>query len=196
MRLRAPQTCDAHREALTALVDRHERLPATEAALDHLDRCDSCVAELEAIAEAVHALRGIGREAALADPPDDIWPGLAARVRRPGEPAWRWRMPLAGLVATAAVVALLVGPGAVWQTRLAVMQEAGTNASLLALQRNTSIQLERRFQRYRAPIVEVEPIRSVARSSVPPLYPDGWFTPGDQLVPNNPIDPTMPVRAE
>lgn len=188
--------CVRHRDTLIGFVDRRETSPATDAALDHLDRCDRCVAELEAIAEAVHALRGIGREAALADPPDDIWPGLAARVQRPGEPAWRWRMPLAGLVATAAVVALLVGPSAVWRTRLAVMQEAGTDAALLAQQRNATIQLERRFQRYRVPIVEVAPVRSFGPASGPPRYPDGWIPPRTTATVPDPTDPAATVRAD
>jgi anti-sigma factor RsiW len=188
--------CVRHRDTLIGFVDRREISPATDAALDHLDRCDRCTRELEGIAEAIHALRGLGREAAAMDPPDAIWPTIEARARRPGEPAWRWRMPLAGLVATAAVVALLAGPGAVWRTRLAVMQEAGTDAALLAEQRNATIQLERRFQRYRVPFEAVAPPRDQEPPSVPPRYPDDWVPARGSSASHTPIDPAIMVRVD
>ncbi len=186
--------CRTHREALLAFVDRREVGPATDAALAHLDRCDRCGAELVVVARAIHALRTIGREAALVEPPAGDWPVLAARVRRPGEPAWRWRMPLAGLVATAAVVALLVGPGSVWRTRPVIMQEAGTDPALLAERRAESIRLERRYQRYRVPITVVEqPVHTP--SSVPPIYPDGWIPEHGASQPGD-TAPAVMVRAE
>ena len=195
MSVLARRACAAHREVLIGLVDRRETEPATEAAIRHLDRCEPCTAELEGIAQAIHALRGIGREAAMAEPPGDGWPRLEARVRRPGEPAWRWRMPLAGLLATAAVVALLVGPTAVWRTRPVIMQEAGTDPALLADRRAESIRLERRYQRYRVPITVVAQPVDARPSAVPPVYPDGWIP---QHGTSQPVDPApaVTVRAE
>lgn len=194
MSVLARRACAAHREVLIGLVDRRETGPGTEAAIRHLDRCEPCAAELEGIAEAIHALRGIGREAALVEPPGDGWSRLEARARRPGEPAWRWRMPLAGLLATAAVVALLVGPTAVWRTRPVIMQEAGTDPALLADRRAETIRLERRFQRYRVPITVVEQPAQTS-SSVPPIHPDGWMPPQGTSQPVDPA-PAVTVRAE
>jgi hypothetical protein len=186
--------CRRHQEALLAFVDRREVGPTTDGALAHLDRCDRCGAELVDVAQAIHAMRTIGREAAMLEPPAGDWPVLAARVRRPGEPAWRWRMPLAGLVASAAVVALLVGPGSVWRTRPVTMQEAGTDPVLLADRRAESIRLERHYQRYRVPITVVEQ-PAYTPSSVPPIYPDGWIP---EHGAHQPLDtaPAVTVRAE
>jgi hypothetical protein len=186
--------CRRHQEALLAFVDRRDVGPTTDAALAHLDRCDRCGAELEDVALAIHALRTIGREAALLEPPAGDWPALAARVRRPGDPAWRWRMPLAGLVATAAVVALLVGPGSVWRTRPVILQEAGTDPVLLADRRAESIRLERRYQRYRVPITVVEQ-PAQPPSSFPPIYPDGWIPEHGTSQPAD-TAPAVMVRAE
>lgn len=190
MSARTSAGCARHRDVLIALVDRGERGPLTDHALDHLERCDRCTRELEATAEAIHALQGIGREATLAAAPDDVWPDLAARVRRQGEPAWRWQLPLASLMATAAVVALLVGPGAVWRTRPVIMQEAGISPALLSQQRAAAQRDEQSFIRNR--VLTAASVRAslptathVELSGTPPapdgLAPAAAWDPGEAL---------------
>lgn len=107
---RAQAGCRIHREALVAFVDRHERTPRTDAALDHLARCPGCATELSEVALAIAALRRLRRELDSAEPPADGWERLVTRVRRPTPAPWRWPMTLAGLVASTLLVAVLVSP--------------------------------------------------------------------------------------
>jgi hypothetical protein len=106
--------CLRHRGTLLALVDRHERGPATAAALEHLGTCRRCETELTELALTIHALRRIGAEAAGAPLPDGAWPRLRSRIersrRRARETAWRWRLTLGSSIASALIVAALVGP--------------------------------------------------------------------------------------
>lgn len=101
--------CVDHRAALIDFVDRRDLGPATAAALDHLDRCRSCEAELSGIALAIAALRRLHGDVQRVEPPADAWLRLRARVERPAE-VWRWRTTLAGLTASALLVAVLVAP--------------------------------------------------------------------------------------
>jgi predicted anti-sigma-YlaC factor YlaD len=99
---------------LLALVDRRERGPATDVALDHLARCRPCETELTELALTIHALRQMGAEAAAAPLPDGAWPRIRARIersrQRARETAWRWRLTLGGSIASALIVAAVVGP--------------------------------------------------------------------------------------
>lgn len=109
--------CARHRGALLALVDRRERGPSTDEALDHLGRCARCEADLTAIALTINALRRIGADAAQEPLPDGAWTRLRARIERSGrrarETAWRWRLTLGGIVTSTLIVAVLVGPVAI-----------------------------------------------------------------------------------
>jgi hypothetical protein len=88
--------CAIHRSGLLDFAHGAERTPPVVAALDHLDRCRACEAELTEIALAVAALRRLGREVADVEAPADAWPGLRTRLerRRPAMP--RWTSSLAG----------------------------------------------------------------------------------------------------
>ena len=73
-------SCRRHRAALTDFVDRGELGDHAEAAFAHLDRCDRCVAELEATALTITALRRLGDAMARQEPGADAWPRLRTRL--------------------------------------------------------------------------------------------------------------------
>lgn len=125
--------CGRHREALAELAERSEPTPAGAAALAHLDTCRDCADTLGDLTLTVVALRRLGgdggpgtawfawhpsqpepaAEAAL----DRTWSNLRDRIERSRraarEQAWRWRASFGGLLASALVVALLVGPATI-----------------------------------------------------------------------------------
>jgi hypothetical protein len=102
-------TCAVHQAALIDFADRRERTAATSPALAHLEWCRSCEDELAAIVRTIAGLRRLADSVSGAEPGREAWPMLRDRVTRPEPPPWRWRYPLGGLIATAAV-ALLVMP--------------------------------------------------------------------------------------
>jgi hypothetical protein len=101
--------CADHRTTLLDWVDRREIGRRTAAALAHLDRCPRCERDLAASALTIHALRGVGRDLAAAEPSPDAWLRLRARITRRADP-WRWRATLAGSATSALLVAVLVMP--------------------------------------------------------------------------------------
>jgi hypothetical protein len=123
-------TCARHREALAELAERAEPTPAGADALAHLDHCRDCAAILGDLTLTVVALRRMGSESeaatawfawpgsqpdhAVDDALDRTWARLRERVERSRraarEQAWRWRTSFGGLLASALVVAALVGP--------------------------------------------------------------------------------------
>ena len=124
-------TCARHREALAELAERAEPSPAGAAALAHLERCRECADTLGDLTLTVVALRRLGSEAtgdtawfawpapgqhdtAGDDAIDRNWSHLRDRIERSRqaarEQAWRWRASFGGLLASAVVVAALVGP--------------------------------------------------------------------------------------
>jgi hypothetical protein len=137
--------CHRHRSALTDFVDRRERGPATEAALEHLDRCDACVWDLEATAMTIMALRRLHDDAAPLEPPADAWDRLRARVERPRAAVWRWRASLAGVAVGAGLVGTLLAPASLLAPRAGPLHEAGLEVGLVDI-RNLEEQLaEARF---------------------------------------------------
>jgi hypothetical protein len=109
--------CLRHRGALLALVDRRERGPATELALEHLAACGRCEVDLTRLALTIHALRRLGAAVAAESVPDGTWLRLRAHLershRRARELAWHWRLNLGGLAAATLIVGVLVGPLAI-----------------------------------------------------------------------------------
>ena len=102
------RSCGRHRTVLLDFVASGTTGPTTAAALDHLDRCDRCLGELEATSLAVVALRRIGSEAEHAEPPPDAWPRLRERVVRWRAPRFTFMSPIAGMAMSIAVVAASV----------------------------------------------------------------------------------------
>jgi hypothetical protein len=144
--------CSRYRFDLEAFIDRREIGPSTAAALEHLETCRSCEAEIEQLALAVFALRRLGSEAQVAGdaagadgevgdhvgvgtgmvlgaglegPADDTgWPALRARVDRARQPVWRWRAQLAGAIVGAGLVAAFIGPASIQRGTSGVLDEA------------------------------------------------------------------------
>jgi len=85
--LRQAGTCASHREAIIAFASLREGGPAVRRALDHVDRCRACEAELGATTLVVQALRRLCDEAMLTEPAADGWERLRRRLvstpRRP-----------------------------------------------------------------------------------------------------------------
>lgn len=127
-------TCARHRPVLLDLVDRQERGPATAEALAHLDRCPACEAELVEITLTSLALRRLWADARTARPPEQAWPAVRDRLGRPAGSAWRSRIPMAGLVVGAALVALVLGPSLAWARPGVAFEEPGTDPVLLVQQ--------------------------------------------------------------
>lgn len=106
--------CRGHAEALLDLIDPLTPTPETTAALDHLEWCRPCAAELQELALAIVALRRFG-DASTAEPVSpSAWPRLHARLQEArstaGAVAFRWRASLGGLVTGTLLVAALTGP--------------------------------------------------------------------------------------
>jgi hypothetical protein len=99
---------------LVDFVETGTQGPATEAALAHLEGCDSCETALTDIALLLVGLRRLGRDAARRTPAPDAWAQLAARIERSRDAArraaWAWRMRLSGTFVGALVAALVVLP--------------------------------------------------------------------------------------
>ncbi len=123
--------CARHRAVLLDLVDRQEPSPATDDALAHLDRCRACEAELVEVSLTSLALRRLWVDARAVQPPEQAWPAVRNRLGRPAAPAWRTRVPMAGLVVGAALVALVLGPSLAWTWPVTTFEEVGTNPVLL-----------------------------------------------------------------
>jgi hypothetical protein len=158
-----PSGCASHRAELISFAERAERGPRTAAALDHLAGCRRCEADLTEIVLAIHAVRRTLTEARAVEPSADAWDRLLIRVQRPVTSAWRARSSLAGVIVGAGLVAVLVGPLAVFRPSGAVDREPGPAPAVLharteADQRAESAFLSRaRAERPRSAAATVEP---------------------------------------
>ena len=97
--------CRRHLPALVDLVDRGERGPDTDAALDHMTGCVRCRDEVTELALTVAALRRVSTAYRAMPVPVLARPAVPVR-RRP----WAWRAQLGGLITSAGIAALLVAP--------------------------------------------------------------------------------------
>jgi len=112
-------SCRRHRAALIDFVDRGDLGDSAEAAFSHLERCSRCVAELEATALTITALRRLGDAMARQEPRADAWPRLKTRIESGGFGWLRGRSTRAahlvsvGLIGCLAVSVAISGPTAV-----------------------------------------------------------------------------------
>jgi hypothetical protein len=108
--LRRAGTCASHREAIIAFASLREGGPAVRRALDHVDRCRDCEAELGATTLVVQALRRLCDEATLAQPAADSWERLRGRlVATPRRPSLLVSG-IPGLLLALSLCAALAGP--------------------------------------------------------------------------------------
>jgi predicted anti-sigma-YlaC factor YlaD len=90
-----------------------------DAARWHLGRCPACRALVEDLALTIVALGRLTPVVAGVPPsdPDGTWDRLRSRIARSRSralaQAWRWRSEVAGLLGSALLVAIVVGPGAI-----------------------------------------------------------------------------------
>jgi hypothetical protein len=107
-------SCRIHRPVLLDFVDRGEVAPSAAPAMAHLERCHRCTRELEATVRTITAMRRLGAEAALVEPSPDAWSHLRAQLERSRaatrRTSWLWRVRLGSMMASALIVALVVGP--------------------------------------------------------------------------------------
>jgi anti-sigma factor RsiW len=107
------RSCRRQRTALFDFVVGGLRGPDTAGALDHLDRCDRCRAEVESTVLAAAALRRLATDVLAVEPSADAWPRLRDRVAGRPAPRLAFASPVAGMaMSLAIVVASVVGaPG-------------------------------------------------------------------------------------
>lgn len=166
--------CSRHRAALIDFVDRRECGPDTQLALDHVDRCGECAAEVTEIALAIHGLRRLGAEVARVEPPSDAWERLAGRVARPAPSPWHWRINLGGMVAGAMLVVALVGPLALRDTRITERIEAFPPPVSTAASKAELLVEQNYINTVRAVRPPAVPATPEVGGSVPRVYPDGY----------------------
>lgn len=167
--------CASHRAALAAFVERAERGPATAAALDHLERCRRCEAELAETMLAIHAVRRLLEPVRALDPPSDAWDRLRGRVASPVPRAVGARTSLAGLVVGAGLVAALIGPVAVFRTTDATEQEPGAAPAVVSARTVADQRAEAAF------LSRARTERTPRVDSVPATAPSGAWAGPDGL---------------
>jgi hypothetical protein len=169
--------CHRHADDLLAFADDRDIAAVDAAALAHLDTCPDCRREVEQAALAAVALRRLGAVAADVEPSADVWPRLQARLtRRPV--AWRWRAPLAGLLVSAAVVAVALTPAAWLRPPDPYIQEVGLQASIFdarraAEDRSEAEALQKQLAIRARPIPHDDPAAAPASVGAAWLGPDG-----------------------
>ena len=110
---RAGGDCGAHRDALVEFAARRASGPAVRRALDHVERCRACEAELATTTLILHGLRRLHAETERVEPATDGWARLRARLAATRREPSRLLSGLPGIMAAAALCAALVGPGAI-----------------------------------------------------------------------------------
>lgn len=138
----ARRACRATRAVIVDIVEAWASSPGAVGpsderlarALTHARHCDECRAVIEAAVLVDRRLRRYARGVRRAPLPD-VWLRLRPRVGRRGRAGWRWRLGLAGLLASAALVGLVVGPRAALRPAAATLQEIGVEAARIAARR-------------------------------------------------------------
>jgi hypothetical protein len=110
---RAGGDCRGHRAALVEFAARRASGPAVRRALDHVERCRACEAELATTTLILHGLRRLHEETERVEPATDGWARLRARLAATRREPSRLLSGLPGIVAAAALCAAVVGPGAI-----------------------------------------------------------------------------------
>jgi len=107
---RRARTCASHREAIIAFASLRQGGPAVRRALDHVDRCRGCEAELGATTLVVQALRRLCDEALLAEPAADGWELLRRRLVSPPRRPSLLVSGIPGLLLALGICGALAGP--------------------------------------------------------------------------------------
>lgn len=124
---RRSDPCLEHRPALLGLVERALAEPPDRAALDHLDRCRSCRAEIAAARLAGYAVERAWGDASAALPSVEGWSLLKARVERRPESGGHPASPILALALAMGITVALSLPIASPRWSGASIQEAAPN---------------------------------------------------------------------
>ena len=112
MRLPWEPPCAAHQDALVDFAARRCAGPDVRRALDHVERCQRCEADLTATTLIVHALRRLHDGTSRAEPAADGWARLRLRlVATPRRPSLLLSG-IPGLLVAIGLCGALAGPGA------------------------------------------------------------------------------------
>jgi hypothetical protein len=163
--------CRRYRPVLVDLVDRGERGPGTDAALEHLVVCGACEREVTEVALTVAALRRAGATWRAIPVPAMARPALP-RSRRP----WAWRAQLGGLITSAGIAALLVAP------QVGLLPAAPLPGSDAATSRPPAASWYAAESRIAA---SPDVASMAALGTLPPRYPEGRTRPWKEV---NPAD--------
>ena len=175
------RNCRRYRPALVDFIDHGEVVdPDTGLALAHLDRCERCTTELEAIVLAITALRRLGDDTSRIEPSPDAWPRLRMRLERWRPIRWPVMSPSVGMVMSMALVAVLVIP---LRIGAAAPSAAGPTTGPTSL--TPSLLIERR--------VEADYISSTHQGTLPASQP---VTRSTGTFPRNYPDNYRPDRKE
>ena len=124
LRVRQAWVCASHREALLAFASHREAGPAVRRALDHVDRCCACEADLAATTLMLFALRRLHEDALRTEPSPDAWSRLRTRVGAARREPSRLVSGMPGVLAAFGICAALVGPAALAGGAPAIYDEA------------------------------------------------------------------------
>lgn len=164
--------CRAYRDVLIEFANDPVATRQTSAALAHLDGCRACEEELSRVMLAIIGLRRIREEVASAEPSGEAWVHLRTRIQRRAPRPWLVRSPLPGLAMALSIVAAVIGPSALLQTRVertgAAPARGGTDAG-------TVFEWNRALKR---PPLPPQPITILVPLTAPPsgvrlIGPDG-----------------------
>ena len=174
--------CRRHRSALLDFAVGGLRGPGTPAALDHLDTCTRCRAEIEATVLAAAALRRLATDVSTAEPSSDAWPRLRDRVARRPAARLGFMSPVAGMAISLAIVVVAVvgAPGLPGSEP----EAAGPISPVSADQLEPTEEAWLRERMDRARRSSATPVEGAAKAQAPPLSrgpsflgPDGLGTP-------------------
>ena len=165
--------CRRYRPVLVDLVDRGERGPGTDVALEHLVVCEACEREVTEVALTVAALRRAGTTWRSIPVPAMVRPAMPPR-RKP----WAWRAQLGGLITSAGIAALLVAP------QVGLLPDASQRGSDSVSTRPPAASWYAAEHRIAA---SPDVASTSALGSLPPRYPEGRIRPWKEV---NPADAT------
>jgi hypothetical protein len=187
--------CAGHRAALVEFAAHRAGGPDVRRALDHVDRCRACEAELAATTLVLHALRRLHEDTRRAEPAADGWARLRARLATTRREPSRLLSGLPGIIAAAGLCAALVGPAAIGNAGPAGIYNEAPRGTVPPY-----LEFERSRERARAagllPVVEERLPYTGVRIAPPPITADlplsmrrevGWI---DDIV-----DEAAPVAA-
>ena len=164
MRLPWKAPCAAHHDALVDFAARRCAGPDVRRALDHVERCQRCEADLEATTLIVHALRRLHDETSCAEPVSDEWARLRLRLVVPPRRPSLLLSGIPGLLVAIGVCGALAGPGLLRRDPASVYDEG----SWIAPRTPSAVVFEQGSDRRPEPSTSVFPTVDTAAGAARP----------------------------